>query len=65
MARISSAFKCMVCEKKLEFPNNLQIVDFVILLLQFYKDHDICEQNLKAQEPTPAKLSGPSKKKKR
>jgi hypothetical protein len=28
----------------LKFPNDMNIVDFTISFLQFYRDHDRCEQ---------------------
>ena len=43
MAKISSSFKCMLCKEPLNFPNNISIVDFMILVLNFYKTHDQCE----------------------
>ena len=44
MAKVSSSFKCVICKEPLNFPNNTGIVDFMILILQFYRDHDRCEK---------------------
>lgn len=43
MAKISASFHCMICKQKLNFPDNLDIVEFMILILQFYKVHGLCE----------------------
>lgn len=43
MAKISSAFKCLICNQPLNFPNDTDITDFIILMLQFYKMHNLCE----------------------
>lgn len=43
MAKIASAFKCILCKEPLNFPNDISIVDFMILVLQFYKNHEVCE----------------------
>lgn len=43
----------MVCKQPLSFPNDIGIADFVVLMIQFYKIHDLCE-NL-ARQNTPAK----------
>lgn len=54
MARVKSHFKCMLCNQVLHFPKDIGIVDFMVLILQFYKNHEICEQSeierLKASE---------------
>lgn len=44
MAKVASSFRCLVCEENLKFPADFGIVDFTISFLQFYKDHDRCEQ---------------------
>jgi hypothetical protein len=46
MAKISSSFKCILCKVTLHFPNDISIVDFIILILQFYKNHEICESQI-------------------
>ena len=49
MAKVSSHFQCMICKQRLNFPNNVEIVDFIILVLNFYKIHGLCE----SLEPKP------------
>ena len=44
MAKVMSHFKCLLCESRLAFPQNCDIVDFTISFLKFYKDHDRCEK---------------------
>lgn len=44
MSKVSSHFSCILCKQKLNFPPNTNITDFIILILQFYKNHEICEQ---------------------
>lgn len=44
MAKISSSFNCMICKNPLNFPNDIDITDFIIVLLQFYKTHEACEK---------------------
>lgn len=59
MAKVASSFKCMICQQRLAFPDNCQVIDFMILMMQFYRDHERCEsiQQQLAQpvhpEPTP------------
>lgn len=43
MAKIASSFKCIICKQPLNFPQDVSITDFVILMLQFYKVHELCE----------------------
>lgn len=43
MAKIASSFKCIICNQPLNFPNDISIIEFVIILLQFYRTHDLCE----------------------
>lgn len=43
MAKLSSSFHCMICKQRLNFPPNIKITDFVILMLQFNNNHDLCE----------------------
>lgn len=43
MAKIASSFKCLICNQPLNFPNDISIIEFVIILLQFYRTHDLCE----------------------
>lgn len=50
MAKISSAFKCLLCEEPLRFPQDTDIVEFQILFLQFYRTHDRCEKLVAALE---------------
>lgn len=68
-AQISSNFSCMVCKQNLNFPNDLDITSFIILILQFYKSHGLCENLAKpataaAEKPEKAKPSGRKNKKK-
>lgn len=63
MAKIASSFKCMVCKQPLNFPKDTSIVDFVIMLLQFHKMHDLCE-NLGTQSSLPQKEQKTKKLKK-
>lgn len=44
MAKVQSSFKCLICQEPLRFPADISIVDFTILFLQFYRDHDRCER---------------------
>lgn len=44
MAKIKSSFECLICEESLNFPNSVEIADFVVLLIQFYKAHQVCER---------------------
>jgi len=50
MARIRSSFVCMICSQPLNFPNNIGVVEFLILILQFYNAHELCEKTLSAQQ---------------
>lgn len=43
MAKIASSFKCLICKQPLNFPENIGIVEFIIIMLQFYKTHELCE----------------------
>lgn len=52
MAKVASSFHCIICKQKLNFPNDTQIVDFIILILQFYKIHETCEGLVQAPAPT-------------
>lgn len=53
MAKIKSSFECLVCKQPLDFPNAIDIADFIVLFIQFYKIHNLCE-NLEKKK-TPAK----------
>jgi len=64
MAQIASSFKCLVCGKPLLFPENIDITEFTILFLQFYKTHDACEKADKNKELKKA-VDKVTKKKKR
>lgn len=77
MAKIKSYFRCMICEQPLIFPDDMGIIDFIIVILQFYKNHEICEiMSLKQEElinedvkvvaeiPQPKHKKKPQKKKK-
>lgn len=44
MAKVSSYFKCLVCNHVLNFPDDTSIVAFTIAFLTFYRDHDNCER---------------------
>lgn len=46
MAQIKSHFKCQVCNEILKFPNDTNIVEFMIIMLEFYRTHDKCESIL-------------------
>lgn len=48
MSQVKSHFSCVICKQVLNFPPDTSIVDFVILFLQFFKSHEICEQSQKA-----------------
>lgn len=57
MAKIESNNACLICKEKLKFPQNTSELDFVILILQFVKDHDKCEkllENIKAGQSSSA-----------
>lgn len=43
MAKIASSFKCLLCNQPLNFPNDISIIEFTIILLQFYRNHELCE----------------------
>lgn len=45
MAKISSSFQCMICKQPLNFPKNISIVEFTILMLQFWNNHELCEKS--------------------
>ncbi len=46
MAAIKSSFACKICDVEMALPkNNLDMLDFIAILIQFYKNHDICEKN--------------------
>jgi hypothetical protein len=40
MAKIASSFQCMVCKERCNFPNDISIVQFQMIFLKFYCDHD-------------------------
>lgn len=63
MAKINSSFQCMICKQPLNFPNDIGIIDFVILLLQFYKNHELCE-NLEPKKEKPEIKQAVRRKKK-
>lgn len=56
MAMIKSGFECMVCKQPMAAPENTQILDFICLFIQFYRQHDFCEQNQKTLASQEAKL---------
>lgn len=43
MAKVQSSFLCLICKQPLDFKDNIDIVDFMVMLLRFYKTHDLCE----------------------
>lgn len=49
MAKVSAAFQCLVCKSPLQFPQDIDIIQFMIHILQFYRVHEICDVDNKAQ----------------
>lgn len=43
MAKIASSFQCVICQQYLNFGKDIEMTDFIILLLQFHKIHTLCE----------------------
>lgn len=42
MARVKIGFECIDCKELLKIPENSDIVNFLIALLEFYRDHNKC-----------------------
>ncbi len=47
MAQIKSSLTFMICKKPLNFPNDIGVIDFMILMMQFYVENEKCEVILK------------------
>lgn len=66
MAKIASSFKCLICKNPLNFPNDISIIEFIVMLLQFYQTHEVCEQKLLKNPPiTQADIKAVKKRRKR